>query len=181
MTWNTPNRRAWRAVLLLLLLVAFLGPWNFGLAHQLAQFECPPPYTRLEGDFCGWPQSGLRMGFEIARGVVFSVGPLLGGETSLARPVLTTPIILFPFVPVALTLAALWRGSGRGLGRLWPFWLLGLLAVILYLLFMAAVGSELGFPYLRYVWGAWLYVVLAAAMVVVEGVVRVAGRDAASA
>ncbi len=168
MTWIAQNRRAWRAVLLLLLVVAFLGPWSIGLAHEPAQFECPPPYTRLEGDFCGRPKSGLRMGFEIARGVVFTVGALLVGDMTNAGTLRITPIILAPFIPVALLLVALWRGSGRGLRWLWPFWLLGLLAAVLYLLFLAASGSEFGFPYLRYVWGVWLYVILVAVMMVSE-------------
>jgi hypothetical protein len=181
MTWITQNKRAWRAALLALLVVAFLGPWTFDLIHVPAQFECSPPFIRLEGDFCGQSQPGLRMAVWLAGGLASIVGRLLGGEMSAVRELLIVAVLLAPFVPVALSLAALWRGSGRESRWLLPFWILGMLAVIIYLSFLAAAGSEIVFSYLRHVWGAWLYAILAAAMAASEGAALVAGRAAANA
>ncbi len=57
--WAEQDNRFWRVILLVLLLVAFLGPWGFEEIHVPAEYPCNAPFVRLEGDFCGQPISGI--------------------------------------------------------------------------------------------------------------------------
>lgn len=174
MTWIRQNKRVWRAVLPTLMVVSFFGPWAISDRIDVpAQYECNWPYIRLEGDFCGWVQPGVRV-FLLLAGAVFSAGGrLLAGEARAARELLVAVILLLPFVPVAVTLFAFLRGMERR-PWWWPVtWLLGA-AVALY--FLAGFGPQ----GVSYAWGAWLFALLALVMVVGEGVALVTERTAAA-
>lgn len=181
MSWLYENKRVWRAVLLGLVAVALLGPWNFRLSYVLPQFECTPPNVRLEGNFCGRAVSGWQQGAQIVLGVVAFGWSVLGGVAGVGGgPPFILPVLLMPFAPVVMTLVALLRRTGRSQWLL-LLWLLGMVAAVLYMAFVAASGPEIGFPYGSRVWGVWLYVIVAAAMAVGEGVTLVTERVASPA
>lgn len=81
------KKRTWRAVALILLLIAMTGPWAYDLIHVPAQYSCDGPNVRLQGDFCGLPFS-LLMGF----GALFdSLLGILSGDIAIGQ----TPSTLF--------------------------------------------------------------------------------------
>jgi len=63
MSWIYENQHKWRITLLVVMVVAFMGPWTFDRIYVPAKYECSAPFIRLEGDFCGIPMSGLRFFF----------------------------------------------------------------------------------------------------------------------
>src|SRR3990172_7764072 len=60
MSWINKHQRVWRVVILVLLLVAIMGPWTFGDRIDVpSEYPCSAPWVRLEGDFCGMLLSGI--------------------------------------------------------------------------------------------------------------------------
>ena len=60
MLWINEHKNVWRVAVLVLLLVAIMGPWGFGdLINVPSEFPCSTPYIRLEGDFCARPLRGI--------------------------------------------------------------------------------------------------------------------------
>jgi len=57
MAWFIDHRRLLRALALILLVIAFSGPWAFEQINVPMPYECDPPYIRLDEDFCGSPIS----------------------------------------------------------------------------------------------------------------------------
>ncbi len=56
MSWINKHKRVWRVAILVLLLVAIMGPWTFDRINVPSEYPCS---VRLEGDFCGTPMSGI--------------------------------------------------------------------------------------------------------------------------
>ena len=61
MSWVENHKQIWRWVILVLLIFAIMGPWEFDQTNVPAEFACNPPHIRLEGDFCGLPISLIRI------------------------------------------------------------------------------------------------------------------------
>jgi hypothetical protein len=59
MSWINKHKRVWRVAILVLLLVAIMGPWTFDRINVPSEYPCSTPNIRLEGDFCGTPMSGI--------------------------------------------------------------------------------------------------------------------------
>jgi hypothetical protein len=59
MVWTNEYKKVWRVAVLVLLLVAIMGPWTFDRIHVPSEYSCSSPYIRLEGDFCGIPLRGI--------------------------------------------------------------------------------------------------------------------------
>jgi hypothetical protein len=174
MSWITEHQRNWRIALLVVMVVAFMGPWGFDLINVPAEYECSAPNFRIEGDFCGMPISGIRGYLGISGGFISISVSLLTGEFVFPERMYELLIIwlfLFPLLPIISTLLLILRGNNRRLQVFTIFaWVL-------------AIGGGLFFRLIRYpklflgVWGIWLYIGLAASALILEIIVLVRKKD----
>ena len=152
MSWIGKHKRTWRMSLMVLLLLAAVGPWYIDEIHVPAEYECRNA-IRLEGDFCGVPLPGIRIipGFPI--GMFISAVRLLTGETAFWQGVLelvgTCFFTLF-FLPIfSSLLLSVKEGSQRW--RQFHFAVL-CFAVALGALYVISSFSRSA------LWGFWLYI-----------------------
>lgn len=89
MIWIKKYRRIWRIAIILLLLVAFVGPWAFDRINVPAKYDCSHPNIRLEGDFCGSPLSGMRM-------FAWIIAWIIGGFINIVTGFFTNRMALAP-------------------------------------------------------------------------------------
>ena len=95
------QRKVWRVMIFLLVLISLAGPWGFDLINVPRKFTCAAPFVRLEGDFCGEPSRGLlALPFSIF-GAAFSVFRLI------TRPELFSGHLLC-FLPLLLPVIVGW-------------------------------------------------------------------------
>jgi len=202
MSWINEHKRVWRVAILVVVLVAIMGPWVVELINVPSEYPCSAlinsmpseyPYSapgfRLEGDFCGVPMSGIRMfSWVIVAFTTFGVGLVTGAMGFADRGFLSTfifiivlPLLLVP--PIFSTLLLIVRGDRR---RLQVFnaaaW--GLAAGIGLLLGVFRVATLgiglLGMSsYLKLLWTLWgirLYIGLAVSALILEVLALAAGR-----
>lgn len=165
MSWIYEHQRNWRIVLLVLMIVAFMGPWAFDLTNVPAEYSCSPPNIRLYDDFCGAPLSGIRIFFWISSGLIsISVG-LVTGEfvfSERIREFLIGLLLFLPLLPIFSTLLLILRGDHQ---RRQVF------TIIAWIL---AIGAGLFLGMSNYprsgwaVWGIWLYIGLALSALILE-------------
>ena len=164
-SWIQQRQNIWRASILLLLLVAILGPWTYSADGMPPAEWCRAPNILLENDRCVKLVSGASI-LAFTASVLFSMGPALAtgligiGEIfRLLLFILLHSLILLPFITTLLLL------RGRDGRRLHPFhlsaWGLAFLAGLL-----VATTSWSGGP-LR-LWGIWLYLALCATALALE-------------
>lgn len=158
-------RETWRIGLLLLLLVAIIGPWTFDKIHVPSQYACG---VRLDGDYCGIPLSGFRLFAFVISGLVSMSTRLLTGataDTQLAREFFSVLSTLLLFLPVVTSLVLIVRGEQRR--RRW----FQVLALCLALCVIAGL-SLLDLPGfsapLRASWGIWFYIFLLICALTIE-------------
>ena len=163
MSWIYEHQRNWRIVLLILIVLAVMGPWVFDRINVPAKYECTAPNIRLEGDFCGVPITGINSILWIGSGLTFMIFGLLTGEFALSEMIRELSIVwLFPFLPFISTLLLILRGNNR-LRQVFTFfsWILALVGA----LYIGLVN----YPRLFWeVWGIWLYTALAISALLVE-------------
>ena len=144
MSWINENRNFIRPIILIVFVVTLIGPWMFDQINVPAEYACDKPFIRLEGDFCGIPLSGFRF---------FSLFILVG------LPIL----LLIPFFTTALVI---WKKDSHRLQTInlsmWG------LALILAVLVFGLQLQDKAF----YLWGLWLYLVLAMGALIVEMIIR---------
>ena len=170
MSWINQHQRNWRIALLVLMVVAFMGPWAFDRVNVPSEYECSAPYIRLVGDFCGVPASGFR----VCGGIIsISVG-LVTGEFVLFemdREILISLLLLSPFLPVFSTLFLILRGDHQR-GQVFT-----IIAWVLAICGSLFLGLNL-YPIVSWaVWGLWLYIGLAASALILEIIVLVRKKD----
>lgn len=167
MSWISQNKRALRVILLAVALVSFAGPWGYDQINVPAQFECTPPFIRLQGDFCGMPISGLGVIGLMADTLRGLPAAWLRGDPGLSggwREILLAASPLLLILPLVTTLGRITREQSRWWGAINPVaWSVGLLITG----FVALAGFASGWGPGR-AWGIWLYVVAAAAMIAGE-------------
>jgi hypothetical protein len=160
MTWIQKHRRHWRIAIIALLMVAFMEPWVLERLYIPAEYECP---IRLDGDFCGLPQSGISLLFWLGSG--FAAG-LFTGEISnperIREFLLISLFILLPLLPVLGTLLLITdQDNQRKQGFAIVFWILAIG-------FGIFIGMD-NYPGLFWeVWGIWLYVAVAICALILE-------------
>lgn len=159
MVWMNENQRIWRGIVLGLLLVALGGPWVFDQINVPAQYACSAPFIRLEGDFCGVPLSG----FWILGAAGLSVVGLLSGAADLSeawRPFLFLIGLGLPLMTTAVLLL-------RGHQHRWIGFQIASFVLVVGLLLLSGLFSD---PRQALVlWGASLYLAVAASTLIVEG------------
>ena len=147
-------------VILAGMIVAFMGPWVLERLYIPAEYECP---IRLDGDFCGMPQSGISLLFWLGSG--FAAG-LVSGEFSnperIHEFILISLFILLPVLPVLGTLLLIPDQDNQHKQGF---------AIILWIL---AIGFGLFIGLTNYpglfweVWGIWFYIAVAVCALILE-------------
>ena len=174
MSWIYEHQRNWRIALLILMVLALMGPWAFDQINVPAKYECTAPNVRLEGDFCGVPITGLQSILWLGSGLTFIIFGLLTGDFALfemIRELLIVWLLLFPFLPFISTLLLIPRGNNR---RRQVFTLLAWLLALVGDLFIGLAN----YPRLFWeVWGIWLYIGLAISALILEILVIISNRQ----
>lgn len=121
-----------RAGVLLLIVLALLGPWMYDRVSVPAEYTCDKPFIRLDSDFCGIPLSVIQF-FNW-----FAIG------------------FLFPFLLPFLTTAVLiWKVETHRLRTInLVAWALAFLLTLLLFYFQL---QDQAFR----LWGLWLYILVA--------------------
>jgi len=173
LSWINEHKTAWRVAVLIVLLVAMMGPWTFDLIHVPAEFPCSAPFIRLEGDFCGTPLSGIWILWAIVSEFINMVVGLVTGAMGFiewARLFLVSLFLFLLVLPFFSTLLSILRRDRR---RRQVF------NVVAWGL-AAGIGLLIGlsrYPKLYWaLWGIWLYIGLAAGALILEVLALVAGR-----
>ena len=181
MSWINEHKNVGRVAVLMLLLVAMMGPWTY-TADGVGPVEwCRDPHILLENGRCVRPVSGATV-FTFMAGAFLSMSVgLVTGATVFAdraREFLGVSLfmtLLFLLVlPFFTTLLLVW---GRDSRRLRVFHLMAweLAAVLSLLLLLLLLVSESG-PCLGRFWGIWLYSGSAASTLILEVLALAAGR-----
>ena len=177
MIWINKHKKVWRVAVLVLLLVATLGPWTFDLIYVPSNYSCSSPFLRLEGDYCGLPLPGVKVfSFMVSAFTNISI-EFLTGATVLTDRIrellfsLSLPLFVLPFVSTFLLLV---RGDRR---RRQVFGIITWsLAAAVGLLTGMLLGLSDGLKYTRFLWGIWLYIGSAAIALLLEVSILVTGR-----
>ena len=144
MPWINENRNFIRSLILILFVATLIGPWMFDQINVPAEYACDKPFIRLEGDFCGSPLSGFQF---------FSLFILVG-------------LSLLLLIPFFTTLLVIWKKDSRRLQTInLSMWSLALILALL--LFVLQLQDKV-----FYLWGLWLYIMLAICTLIVEMIVR---------
>jgi hypothetical protein len=170
MWWIQANTRNWRKVILILLVLAILGPWAFDKTNVPAQYACGPTSVRLEGDFCGHPTSGIQILFWMIEWLFVFIIRLISREADFVQEgfnfwiVYNSLILILLILPIINILVMIFRGAQP---RLQKFHLvvcgLNLAPALL-------VGLS-GFPNIYFVlWGTWLYILSLISILILEAV-----------
>jgi hypothetical protein len=165
MSWLNRSKRAWRVVLLTLLLVAIAGPWWFDRILVPAQYTCSAPNVRLEGDFCGMPVPGSWMPLAVAGGLIPMVVELLTGTAILIDRIRDLFINLLVLLPVLPSISTLFMILGERSRRQQVFHIIVLGLAASFALFMGTAGFS---RFWWMLWGLWLYIGLIAIALVLE-------------
>jgi hypothetical protein len=171
--WMVKHKRTWRAIVLVFLLVAIIGPWTYDKIYVPSKYTCSAPVVRLEGDYCGMPLAGIRVLSMMVGGIINIVGELVIKITVLkdrfsefAFCLLGLTLIL----PCFSTLFLILREESRG-GFLFHFAALSLAFGVSLLVAM------IYYPKLFWgLWGIWLYVGVTASTLILEAVMLFGGR-----
>ena len=166
MSWINENRNFIRSVILIVFVVTLLGPWMFDQINVPAEYTCDEPFIRLKGDFCGYPMSGLQF-FSLFTVGFFQmiVESFKGNFTGNAREYLVgLPVLLL--IPFFTTLLLIWKKDSRRIQTInLSMW--GLALTLALLVFAIQLKDKV-----FYLWGLWLYIVLAICTLIIEMIIR---------
>lgn len=171
MLWIIENRKMIRALSLLVFVAAMLGTWMFDTLYVPAAYDCSAPTVRLEGDFCGWPMSGLKTFTLFGLGMLGTVGQLLtrtypSDQGPRLAEYFAGLIFIFPLFPFLNNLLIMRRPESRRLQMTSLIFWATACALSLPLLFFS-----LG-PQTSKLWGLWMYVGLTLCMTLFEVLIR---------
>jgi hypothetical protein len=176
MSWINEHKRVWRVAILVLLLVAIMGPWTFDRINVPAEYPCSAPDIRLEGDFCGMPISGIWIFSWMIGGFIIMGVELVTGATGFAdsggeflRAFLFIMVLLLLLLPIFSTLFLIVRGDRRR-RQVFNAAAWGLAASIGLL-----IGITIYQKLFWRLWGIWLYIGLAVSALILEVLTLVAG------
>ena len=174
MSWLYEHHSEWRIALLVMMIVAFLGPWTVDLIYMPSEYECSAPFVRLEGDFCGIPLSGIRIFFWISGGLAVGLetGEVFNSER-IREFLFMSLFLLLPLLPIFSTLLLILRGDHP---RRQVFTIIAWILAIGVGLFLGMSNSI--YPRLFWaVWGIWLYIGLAISALTLEILVILSNRE----
>jgi hypothetical protein len=145
----------WRKIILVLMLVAIIGPWAIERLSIPEPYECENGF-RIDENFCGYPISGMQI-FIMLFGNIFGSAFRLfvsdGNFTEFAISFCAVLFILLPMTSMLLLIASKEKPFGGGDGAH-----LGILtfAVILGMIGISREAVEIMWE----LWGIWLYLLL---------------------
>ena len=172
-SWINEHKNGWRVALLVVVLVAIMGPWTFDPIFLPPGFSCSAPNIRLDDDFCGTPLSGTWWLYWMVIGFVYASAGLVTGAMGFVESVdvFRVSLLLFLLVlPFFSTLLLILRGDRRR-RQIFNIVAWGLAAGIALLIGMSS------YPRLFWVlWGSWLYIGLAASALILEVLTLAGGR-----
>jgi hypothetical protein len=151
--------------ILMLLLLAMIGPWTFDLIVVPSEYACSAPFVRLKGDYCGTPLSGMWILSAVVGEFISLVVRLVTGAATLAdlgRMPLISLLVLLPLLPLVSTLLLILLGDrpGRQTFHL-AAWGLAVASTSGVLVFAPELPAS-------QLWGLWLYVGLAPGVLILE-------------
>jgi hypothetical protein len=160
--WFVKHKNILRQVALVLLIVSLLGPWAYDRINVPAEYDCDKPFVRLEGDFCGYPMSGILFLEWFAGGFFHIIVELVKGNFTGRSRELITGLSLLLLIPFATTTLLLWK---KETPRLRTINLIAwILAFILALTVFILQVTEQNFR----LWGLWLYILVAVSAIIFE-------------
>jgi hypothetical protein len=177
MGWTNEYKKVWRVAVLVLLLVAIIGPWTFDRIYVPSKYSCSSPYFRLEGDFCGIPLRGITVFYLMASAFIDISVEFVTGATALtdrAGELLFSVFLSLFVLPFVSTFLLILRGD-HPRRQVFNIVTWGLAAGVSLLVGML-MGLSDGLKYLRFLWGIWLYIGLATIALVLEVSTLAAGR-----
>ena len=173
MLWINEHKNVWRVAILVVVLVAIMGPWTFDLIWVPSEYSCSAPFIRLDNDFCGTPLPGIWLFRWMASGFVYASAGLVTGAMVFiewAREFLFSLLLFLLVLPFFSTLLLILRGDRRR-RQVFNVAAWGLATGIGLLIGMSS------YPKLFWVlWGIWLYIGLAASALILEVLTLAAGR-----
>jgi hypothetical protein len=179
MSWINEHKNVGRVAVLMLLLVAMMGPWTYTSDGVGPAAWCRDPNILLENGRCVKLVSGTRiLTFMAGAFLSMSVG-LVTGATVLpdrAREFLGVFLFtvgIFLLILPFFTTLLLIRGGDSWRRRVFHVMAWGLAAVLGLLLALLALSGSGLYPEL---WGIWLYTGLTASALILEGLALVTGR-----
>jgi hypothetical protein len=170
--WISEHKNGWRVALLVLVLVAIVGPWTIDQILVPSEYSCSTPNIRLDDDFCGTPLPGTWWLYWMVIGFVYASAGLVTGAMGFVEwaDVFRVSLLLFLLVlPFFSTLLLILRGDRRR-RQMFNVVAWGLAAGIALWIGMSS------YPRLFWVlWGSWLYIGLAASALMLEVLTLAAG------
>lgn len=167
--WIVEHKRYWRIILLLLMIVAFLGPWMYDVINVPAKYPCDDPFIRLEGDFCGLPLSGIRFIAFFAGGLFTMITGIITGDVDLTPSgleylgsVYFTILVILLVLPAVTMVRFLVYGDRKRL-QLFHVVVCGL---NLRLTLLIGISSHL--QQFNKLWGVWLFNVFTITSMILE-------------
>ena len=151
-----------RAGVLIVFVIALLGPWTFDQINVPAEFDCSAPFIRLNDDFCGMPMSGVQLLWLWVGGFFYMLLELITGGFTGQGSEFFFGLSILPLIPFFTTLLLLWKKDAR------QFRIVHLVAWVLALIVALVIFiPQINDPIAR-LWGLWLYILLAVSAIVIE-------------
>jgi hypothetical protein len=177
MSWINKHKRVWRVAVLVLLLVAIMGPWTYTSDGVPPAAWCANPNILLENGSC----VGLVSGAEV---ITFMTGAFLSMSVGLVTGATVLPdrareylgvflfmtLLLLLLLPFFTTLLLIWGRDSRRL-RIFHLMAWGLAAVLSLLPVVSGLVLRLDQS-----WGIWLYIGSAVSALILEVLALVTGR-----
>jgi hypothetical protein len=163
MTWIKEYRRLWRTAALLLLLITITGPWIFDKIWVPAEYICRPQNLRIDQNYCGLPVPGIRFFFFVFSNFFLAISSMVTGEMAFlgfVRELLFSALFLVLLLPVISTLSLIVRGNNQSKFAILVW---GVAAGLSLFIVLSNNTRQIWL-----LWGIWLYIVLAAATLVLE-------------
>ena len=178
MSWITEHKKFWRAVILVVAVVAMMGPWNYEQVSVPSEFECSESNIRLDEDFCGVPLTGMFILRMMVSAFVYASVGLVTGNIALgewARGLLFSLPLVLLVLPLFCTLLLILRGDRRR----WQVVNIAAWALVAGMCLLLLISY---YPELFWInWGLWTYIGLAVIALILEALtLRRQGRVVAS-
>ena len=165
MSWLDKNKRIWRTAILIMLLVAIIGPWTFERINVPSKYPCQSPFIRLEGDFCGEPVSGIWILSLMIMGMISSgVGLVSGGINFIdwARQFIFSSFLFLLIIPIVTTILLMTGKESRYLR------VIQLISWGMAIGFVLLVGFSTSSSHWWELWGIWLFLGSAVSILILE-------------
>lgn len=173
MSWINEHKNVWRVAILVMVLVAIMGPWTFDLIWVPSEYSCSAPFIRLDNGFCGKPLPGIWLFRWMVNGFVYASAGLVTGAMVFiewAREFLFSLFLFLLVLPFFSTLLLILRGD-RQRRQVFNAAAWSLAAGIGLLIGMSSYPKQFWL-----LWGIWLYIGLAASVLILEVLTLTAGR-----